>query len=132
MAEEVIRSQPLAEGVASYVSLDVGGDQLETSAAGFLLGDPEPECEQTIEQRMSSFLRRDGALIPVAELQEWDGVIAWRGRVVGVVAGLPHDRRLLSVTGTGELREEFNERVWSDNDECEAFGWALVQYPCGP
>ena len=132
MSEPEVAGQPLQDGVASYARLDAGGDVLETSAAGFLVGSPDEECEQQVLQRMSSFLRRGDTLTPVPDLQEWSGAITWRGRVVGVVSGLPHYTRLVSLSTEGALREEFDQHVWSDNDECAQFGWALVEYPCGP
>lgn len=132
MSEPEVAGRPLQQGIASYARLDAGGDVLETSAAGFLVGSPEEECEQEVVQRMSSFLRRGDALTPVADLPEWSGALTWRGRVVGVVSGLPHYTRLASVSTAGALRQEFEQHVWSDNDECAQFGWALIEYPCGP
>jgi len=132
MRETTIASQPLRQAVSAHAVLDVGGETLETSTASFLVGAEEPQCEQQVERRTESALRRGGELNPVVDLEKWQGVVAYRGRVAGVLVEAPHFSALVSLSPEGAQREEWRERVWSDNEECAQFAWAYLEHPCAP
>lgn len=132
MSEDGVAGRPLQQAVSAHAVLDAGADQLETSAASFLVGPSDPECDQQVEHRTLSALRRDGELVTVPDLSQWQGVVALQGRVAGVVHGAPHMSVLSTLGADGSLREEWSERVWSDNEECGPFWWAHIEYPCGP
>jgi hypothetical protein len=56
----------------------------------------------------------------------------WRGRVVGIAAGLPRDVVLHAIAPDGTVAPAFEESVWWDNEECTQGGWTHIEYPCGP
>lgn len=132
MNEEAVSGRPLQQAISAHAQLDAGAETLETSSASFLVGPSDAQCEQQVEHRTASALRRGERVIPIEGLEQWQGVVTYRGRVAGVLYRAPHLSALASVSPDGNLREEWSERVWSDNEECGPFWWAHIEYPCGP
>lgn len=132
MSEEAVSGRPLQQAVSAHAIVDAGAERLETSSASFLVGASDAQCEQQVEHRTASALRRGERVIPIEGLEQWQGVVTYRGRVAGVLYRAPHLSALASVSPDGSLREEWSERVWSDNEECGPFWWAHIEYPCGP
>ena len=123
----------IVSGEAALVSVDVGTESLVTSAAGFLRGPAADECEQSPAHHITTGVQRGEAFTTVRGLEQWDGVISWRGRIVGVTTGSPYFTELYTITAERGLRREFQQQVWADNEECTAgSGWAEPEYPCGP
>ena len=143
------------DGRTGVVSVDAGDEALTTVVAGALVGDSDDECELNAAGEQALGLRRgddftelkltegpelDGYVVSVTE---WDGAIAWRGQVVGVVSGRPprvmvHDVGAAAVPSapapddSGGAMPLFIEHVWWDNEECTQGTWSGVEYPCGP
>ncbi|MCA9533432.1 MAG: hypothetical protein KC593_07140, partial [Myxococcales bacterium] len=101
MGEEAIAGRPLQQAVSAHARLDAGADQLETSAASFLVGPSDPECDQQVEGRTASTLRRGGQVIPVPDLVQWQGVVTYRGHVAGILLGAPHMASLVTLGAGG-------------------------------
>lgn len=119
------------DGIATHVMVDAGAEWLETSAATFLVAMNAEQCGQTLARAHTTGIRRGETFVPLAFAHDWEGVIAWRGRVVGIVAGAPHVAGLTAVATDGTVSEVYVERMWSDNEECGS-GWAALEHPCGP
>lgn len=126
------------------VAVDAGAEALTTVVAGALVGDSADECELAAADEQVLGLRRgDGftelALTEgpevdgyVARVTEWDGALAWRGRVVGVVSGSPRSVMVHAVGAGAAPTPLFDQTVWWDNEECTQGTWSGVEYPCGP
>jgi hypothetical protein len=134
LAEDELEAGTPREGLTARVRVDAGAEALESVVAGFLVGDGDNECEWQTGSRGAVGIRRGDTFTPLpAELpREWDGAITWRGRVVGVVAGLPRDVYVHAIAADGTTATAFEQGVWWDNEECTQGGWAYVEYPCGP
>ena len=132
------------DGRTGVVSVDAGDEALTTVVAGALVGDSDDECELNAAGEQALGLRRgddftelkltegpelDGYVVSVTE---WDGAIAWRGRVVGVVSGRPRQVMVHAVGPAAAATPLFVETIWWDNEECTQGTWSGVEYPCGP
>lgn len=134
LGEPELKAGAPHQGLTADVRVDAGAEQLESVVAGFLVGDGDDECQWQTGSRSVVGLRRGDGFTPLPEdvQAEWDGALVWRGRVVGIAAGLPRDVDVRAVTADGQTREAFHADVWWDNEECTQGGWAYVEYPCGP
>lgn len=113
------------------VALDVGAEALTTLIGAALVGDDADECQWTTPTRDVVGVRRGDALTKLDLPTIWDGALAWRGRVVGVVSGLPTDVVVVAVGADGQLAPVIAQTIWSDNPECLMQSWSGVEYPCG-
>ena len=135
---------PRHEARTALVSIDAGEEALTSVVLGALLGDSEEQCEWSSAEEHALGLRRgdqlteltltDGPEVDgyVARVTEWDGAIAWRGRVVGVVSGWPRQVMVHAVGPGAPTTSLFTANVWWDNEECTQGTWSGVEYPCGP
>lgn len=134
LGEAELKAGTPREGLTARVRVDAGAEALESVVAGFLVGDGESECEWQTGYRGVVGIRRGDTFAPLPDEfpREWDGAITWRGRVVGVAAGLPRDVYVHAIAADGTTATAFEQGVWWDNEECTQGGWAYVEYPCGP
>ncbi|MBK9035534.1 MAG: hypothetical protein IPL61_30470 [Myxococcales bacterium] len=132
------------DGRTGVVSVDAGAEALTTVVAGALVGDSADECELNAADEQVLGLRRgddftelaltEGPEVDgyVARVTEWDGAIAWRDRVVGVISGRPRQVMVHAVGPGTPSTPLFTETIWWDNEECTQGTWSGVEYPCGP
>lgn len=126
------------------VAVDAGAEALTTVVAGALVGDGADECELNAATEEVLGLRRgddftelaltEGPEVDgyVSRITEWDGALAWRGRVVGVVSGSPRSVMVHALGAGAAATPLFDQTVWWDNEECTQGNWSGVEYPCGP
>lgn len=132
------------DGRTGVVSIDAGDEALTTVVAGALVGDSDDECELNVADEQVLGLRRGDAFTELAltegpevdgyvsRVTEWDGAIAWRGKVVGVVSGRPRSVMVHAVGAGAAPTPLFDQNIWWDNEECTQGTWSGVEYPCGP
>ncbi|MEZ4365049.1 MAG: hypothetical protein R2939_02035 [Kofleriaceae bacterium] len=133
IAAEPLAGATLRGARTLRASVDAGNERFESILAGYLIGDDDAdECTWETGRLELVGLRHGDELTPVAVEADWDGVLAWRGNVVGVVTGGDRDVELHDLSVPGEDGKRFAQTVWWDNEECTQGGWAYLEYPCGP
>ncbi|MEZ4340993.1 MAG: hypothetical protein R3B82_30580, partial [Sandaracinaceae bacterium] len=132
LAEPAIADAPYHAGRTAFVSLDLGAETIETTVAELLVGPDAESCDATVERRTRVAVRRGDDAVTVDVPPPWQGVFAWRGRLVGVVTGGPRSVVVHAVQPDGATAIVSSARVWADNEECDESGWTNVEYPCGP
>lgn len=132
------------DGRTGVVSVDAGAEALATVVAGALVGDTTEECELNAATEEVLGLRRGDEFTELAltegpevdgyvlRVTEWDGAIAWRGRVVGVVSGWPRSVMVHAIGAGAAPTPLYDQTIWWDNEECTQGNWSGVEYPCGP
>jgi hypothetical protein len=123
----------------ALVSVDAGAESLTSVVAGALAGDSADQCEWEVMYSSAFGIRRGDQLreLTIADelggtRSEWDGALAWRGRVVGVAAGQPRRIEVYAIDAAGAVSGVLDEQVWWDNEECTQGNWTGIEYPCGP
>jgi hypothetical protein len=131
------------DGATGLVAVDAGGEALATVVAGAVVGDNPDECELSAVTEEALGLRRGDEFTElhlsdapevdgyVRHVTEWDGAIAWRGRIVGVVSGGPRDLVIHAIGPGAAPTPIYNQSIWWDNEECTQGTWSGVEYPCG-
>ncbi len=111
--------------------VEAGTEALLGAEFAALMGTAADQCEWSVETRDLIGIRRGDTLTPLDGVPaRWDGAVAWRGQIAGVVSGAPTSVTLVAVRGA-TVAPLYEQMIWSDNAECLMREWAGVSYPCG-